>query len=116
MTEDQTSSTEYLRKFTYRPFEGEFQPRWKRVLYLIRFELISSLRKSKFAKVLMIITLVFSFFAVVGAAFLTYVDDEVKRDVLNEAIANYLSLSSSTINSNPEGYFYSLSMGMSQIA
>ena len=113
MTEDQKkpSSTEYLQKFTYRSYDGEFQPRWKRVLYLIRFELISTWRKSKFAKVLMIIILVFSFFSILGAAMVTLGDDVVIRDVLNESIANYLSLSSS-IFSNSDEYFYGLGMGM----
>jgi len=113
MTEDQKkpSSTEYLQKFTYRSYDGEFQPRWKRVLYLIRFELISTWRKSKFAKVLMIIILVFSFFSILGAAMVTLGDDVVIRDVLNASIANYLSLSSS-IFSNSDEYFYGLGMGM----
>ncbi len=113
MTEDQkkSSSTEYLQKFTYRSYNGEFQPRWKRVLYLIRFELISTWRKSKFAKVLMIIILVFGFFAILSAAFLTLADDVVIRDALNESVANYFSLSYS-IFSNSDGYSYSLSMGL----
>lgn len=113
MTEDQinSSSTEYLQKFTYRPYEGEFQPRWKRVLYLINFELIATWRKSNFAKVLMIITTVFSFFAIVGAAFLTFVDEVVIRDALNESIANYFSISAA-IFSNSEGNVYGFFGGL----
>jgi len=114
MTEDQTnsSSTEYLQKFTYRSYDGKFQPRWMRVLYLIRFELISTWRKSKFAKVLMIIILTFSFFAILGAAMLKDIDDDIIiRDALNESVANYLSLSS-FILSNSDGFYYGLGMGM----
>ncbi len=88
-----SSSTEFLQKFTYRPFEGEFEPRWKRVLYLIRFELISTWRKSKFARLLMTITFVFSFFTIIGAVLLTFGNDVVMRDALNESVASYLALS-----------------------
>ena len=112
MTEDQTNSTEYLQKFTYRSYDGKFQPRWMRVLYLIRFELISTWRKSKFAKVLMIIILIFNFFAILGAAMLKDIDDDtIIRDALNESIANYLSLSF-FIFSNSDGLYYGLGMGM----
>ena len=113
MTEDQTNSTEYLQKFTYRSYDGKFQPRWMRVLYLIRFELISTWRKSKFAKVLMIIILTFNFFAILGAAMLKGIDDDIIiRDALNASIASYLAIDSSFILSNSEGLYYGLGMGM----
>ena len=115
MNEDQTNSsstTEYLQKFTYRSYDGKFQHRWMRVFYLIRFELIATWRKSKFAKVLMIIILTFSFFAILGAAMLKDIDDDtIIRDALNESIASYLSLSL-FIFSNSEGNYYGLGMGM----
>ena len=122
MTEDQTnsSSTEYLQKFTYRSYVGKFPPRWMRVLYLIRFELISTWRKSKFGKVLMIIILTFSFFAIIGAATLQLVDEdgeviddnEMIRDALNESIANYLVVGGRFILSNSDGISYDLFMGL----
>ena len=122
MTEDQTnsSSTEYLQKFTYRSYDGKFQHRWMRVFYLIRFELIATWRKSKFAKILLIIVLIFSFFTIIGAATSQLVDEEgeviedneMVRDALNESIANYLSLWS-FILSNSDGFYYGLGMGLS---
>jgi len=115
MTEDQknSSSTDYLQKFTYRSYDGELQPRWKRVLYLIRFELISTWRKSKFAKVLIIIVLMFSFFSILFAAMLPLLGDVVIRDVLNESIANYLALPlTNSIFSNSNGISYSLGLGL----
>jgi len=122
MTDDQTnsSSTEYLQKFTYRPYDGKFQHRWMRVLYLIRFELISTWRKSKFAKILLVIILVFSLFAIIGASRSQIVDeegdaiddDEMVRDALHEAIANYLIVGNSFILSNSDGFTYDLGMGL----
>ena len=120
MTEDQTnsSSTEYLQKFTYRSYDGKFQHRWMRVFYLIRFELIATWRKSKFAKILMIIILTFSLFAIIGAAATSQLvdedgevidDNEMVRDALNESIANYLSLWSFIV-SNSDGFSYDLGM------
>jgi len=122
MTEDQTnsSSTEHLQKFTYRSYDGKFQHRWMRVFYLIRFELIATWRKSKFAKILLIIVLIFSFFAIIGAATSQLVDEdgeviddnEMVRDALNESIANYLSAGFSFILSNSDGFSYGLGMGL----
>ena len=118
MTEEQTnsSSTEYLQKFTYRSYDGKFQPRWMRVLHLIRFELVSTWRKSKFTKVLMIIILVFSFFAIIGATTVRLGDNDGdvtvdKRDALNEAIANHLAIGSAIL-SNSDGISYGLGMGL----
>ncbi|KKN20236.1 hypothetical protein LCGC14_0937690 [marine sediment metagenome] len=88
-----SSSTEFLQKFTYRPFEGKFEPRWKRVLYLMRFELISTWRKSKFARLLMTITFVFSFFTIIITALIPFGNVVAMRDALNESVASYLSLS-----------------------
>ncbi len=106
---DQTDSspTEFLQKFTYRPFEGEFQSRWRRVLHLIRFELISTWRKSKFARLLMTITFVFSFFTIIVTALLTFGNVVAERDALNESVANYLSLSP-FISSSSGGSFISV--------
>ena len=103
---DQTDSspTEFLQKFTYRPFEGEFEPRWKRVLHLIRFELISTWRKSKFARLLMTITFVFSFFTIIVTALLTFGNVVAERDALNESVANYLSLSPFISSSSGGGF------------
>jgi len=121
MTENQTnsSSTEYLQKFTYRSFVGKSSPRWMRVLYLIRFELISTWRKSKFGKVLMIIILTITLFALIGAATTSRLvdmegevidDNEMIRDALNESIANYLVVGSYFILSNSDGILYPLGM------
>ncbi len=118
MTEDQknSNSTEYLQRFTYRAYEGEFQPRWKRVLYLIRFELISTWRKSKFARVLMTLLIVFNFFSIViGSLVLTFADDVMIRDGLNALIANYLSLpiSFTLLSNSNENYMGSgITMGL----
>ena len=121
MTEDKidSSSTDYLQKFTYRSYEGKFQPRWMRILHLIRFELVSTWRKSKFAKVIMVIILVFCLFGVIGAATARLLDEEgeviddkkVIRNALNEAIANYLSMDF-FILSNSEGFYYGLGVTM----
>ncbi|MFX1257680.1 MAG: ABC transporter permease subunit [Promethearchaeota archaeon] len=115
-----SNSTEYLQKFTYRSYDGKFQPRWMRILHLIRFELISTWRKSKFAKVLIVIVLVFSLFAIIGASTVKLLDEEgeviddekVIRDALNEAIANHLAMNS-LILSNSDGISYGLGMGLS---
>ena len=121
MTEDQTNanSTDYLQKFTYRLYDGKFQPRFMRVLYLIRFELVSTWRKSKFAKVLMIVVLIFSFFSILGAATLKSIesDDEkvVVRDALNESIASYFAIDISFILSNSDGIMYGLGMGLGML-
>lgn len=123
MTEDQTNSnsTDYLQKFTYRLYDGKFQPRWMRVLYLIRFELISTWRKSKFAKFLMVIILVFSFFSILGAARLKEIEPEdgegkvIVRDALNEAIASYFALNLSFILSNSDGISYGLGRGLAML-
>jgi ABC-type transport system involved in multi-copper enzyme maturation permease subunit len=123
MTEDKanTKSTEYLQKFTYRLYDGKFQPRWMRVLYLIRFELISTWRKSKFAKYLMIIVLMFSFFSILGAALLRDIETdegegkEVLRDALNEAIASYFAIDLSFILSNSDGISYGLGRGLGML-
>ena len=121
MKEEQTNSnsTDYLQKFTYRLYDGKYQPRWMRVLYLIRFELISTWRKSKFAKVMMTIVLVFSFFSILGAATLKSieVDNEkvVVRDALNESIASYLALNLSFILSNSDGISYGLGRGLGML-
>ncbi len=123
MTEDQmnANSTDYLQKFTYRLYDGKFQPRWMRVLYLIRFELISTWRKSKFAKYLMIIILVFSFFSILGAAMLKDIEpDEGEgkvsvRDALNESIASYFAFNLSFILSNSDGISYGLGRGLAML-
>ncbi len=121
MTENQTNanSTDYLQKFTYRLYDGKFQPRFMRVLYLIRFELVSTWRKSKFAKVLMIVVLIFSFFSILGAATLKSIesDDEkvVVRDALNESIASYFAIDISFILSNSDGIMYGLGMGLGML-
>lgn len=123
MTEDQKdpNSTDYLQKFTYRLYYGKFQPRWMRVLYLIRFELISTWRKSKFAKVLMIIILVFSFFSILGAAMLKSIETDegkgkvVVRDALNESIASYFAINLSFIISNSDGISYGLGRGLGML-
>ncbi|MFX1395274.1 MAG: hypothetical protein ACFFAH_17165, partial [Promethearchaeota archaeon] len=85
--------------------------------HLIRFELISTWRKSKFAKVLIVIVLVFSFFAIIGATTVRLIDEEgevindekVIRNALNEAIAKHLSINS-IILSNSDGISYGLGM------
>ena len=123
MTEDQKdpNSTDYLQKFTYRLYHGKFQPRWMRVLYLIRFELISTWRKSKFAKFLMTIVLVFSFFSILGAATLRSIETDegegkvVVRDALNESIASYFSINLSFILSNSDGISYGLGRGLGML-
>ncbi|MFX1442769.1 MAG: hypothetical protein ACFFHV_05090 [Promethearchaeota archaeon] len=123
MTEDQNDpiSPDYLQKFTYRLYDGKFQPRWMRVLYLIRFELISTWRKSKFAKYLMVVILVFSFFSILGAARLRSIEIEdgegkvVVRDALNESIASYFAINLSFILSNPDGITYGLGRGLGML-
>ncbi|MFW9987436.1 MAG: hypothetical protein ACFFC3_02155 [Candidatus Odinarchaeota archaeon] len=116
MTEEKINSTEYLQKFTYRPYEGEFQPRWKRVLYLIRFELISTWRKSKFAKFLMVLLVIFNFFAIViGTLLLTVGDNSMIRDGLNAFIANYMALpfdQAISSNSSPDFLGFEINLGL----
>ncbi|MFX0072090.1 MAG: hypothetical protein ACFFAO_13460 [Candidatus Hermodarchaeota archaeon] len=117
MSENQknSNSTEYLQKFTYRSYDGKFQPRWMRVLYLIRFELISTWRKSKFAKGLMIVVLVFNLFTITYAATLNleFITGQkfVVRDALNESIARYLAMDGSAILPDPNGISYGLGTG-----
>ena len=121
MTEDQLNSslTEYLQKFTYRSYYGKSSPRFMRVLYLIRFELISTWRKSKFGKVLMILILTITLFALISAARTFHLvdaegevidDNEMIRDALNASIANYLVVGGSFILSNSDGILYPLGM------
>lgn len=121
MTEEKlnSDSTEYLQKFTYRSYVGKSSPRFMRILYLIRFELIATWRKSKFGKILMIIILTIVLFALIGAARTFHLvdaegevinDNEMIRDALNESIANYLIVGGSFILSNSDGFLYPLGM------
>ena len=115
MSENQnnSSSTDYLQKFSYRPFEGELEPRWKRVLHLIRFEVVSTWMKSKFAKVLIIIILSLNFMNIIIISTVLVASglgDELIRDSLNGFISNYLSLGDGFILSNPEGIWMGVSM------
>jgi ABC-type transport system involved in multi-copper enzyme maturation permease subunit len=90
-----------------------------RILYLIRFELISTWRKSKFGKILMIMILTITLFALIGAATTFRLvdedgdvinDKEMIRDALNESIANYLVVGGSFILSNSDGILYPLGL------
>jgi len=111
MTEDQkiSSSTDYLQKFSYRLYEGKIEPRWKRVLNLILFEVISTWRKSIFAKILIIIIFVINFLVLLNVAqqarILVYdaITEEMFRDGLRSTVAGYLSWRRSIILSNPRG-------------
>ena len=70
MTEDQkiSSSTDYLQKFGYRLYEGKVGPRWKRVLNLVLFEILSTWRKSTFAKIMIIIIFTINFLVLLSVA------------------------------------------------
>ncbi len=112
MSKDQsdTVSTDYLQKFSYRPYEGDLEPRWKRVLHLIKFEVVSTWKKSKFAKALIVIIIVLNFIAILAAPALAALgDEELMHDALNEFVSNYLSIGDFFILSNADG----ISLGMS---
>lgn len=113
MTEDQneTNSTDYLQKFSYRSYEGKIDPRWKRVLNLMVFEFISTWRKSIFAKILIIIIFSIYLFALISIALRadffkqTGLTENIFRDGLNSNIAGYLGMSYGlVVLSTPEGY------------
>jgi len=127
MTEDQkiSSSTDYLQEFGYRLYEGKIEPRWKRILNLILFEIMSIWRKSIFVKILMIIILAINFLVLLSVAqqaeqaYSSYggggaggMTDEMFRDGLNSTIAGYLSMGTSIILSNPAGSSSSSDIGI----
>lgn len=117
---DSSSSTDYLKKFSYRSFEGELEPRWKRILHLILFEVAQTWRKSKFAKLLIIIILTINIFTIVIISELWGfgLSDEFIRDSLNGFISNYLSFGDgfilSTTEVGPLGF--SMNLGVLLIA
>ena len=39
-------SSDYVEKFGYRKYKGTSEPRWKKVIQLMRFELFSTWRSS----------------------------------------------------------------------
>ncbi len=111
MTEEQkiTNSTDFLQKFGYRLYEGKIEPRWKRVLNLIHFELISTWRKSTFAKIMIIIIFTINFVMFLNAANMarytieTELTEEMFREGLRSTVAGYLSMSKPIIISSPDG-------------
>ncbi len=115
MTEEQiiSNSTDYLQKFSYRSFEGELEPRWKRILYLIRFEVTSTWRKSKFGKILMIMILMLNFLTIMLASGIAELGDGgFMRDALNGFIASYLSLGETFILSSSEGTSFNINVNI----
>ncbi|OLS27204.1 MAG: hypothetical protein HeimC2_13140 [Candidatus Heimdallarchaeota archaeon LC_2] len=102
--------TEYLEKFGYREYQGIRTSRLKRVLSIIEFEVKSTWSRSTFGKVLLVILMVFNFFAILAASFTgnqssgypggarAYYDD-----ALNNFIATYIGfLDSGYITAGPD--------------
>ena len=98
-----SNGTDYLKKFSYRKYEGDFDPRWKRVLQIIRFEVVSTWQRSTFAKVLIILTAFTSLIGVIFSVSMTSnASDEIIHDSLHLFIANYLALFGSTVVAGPQ--------------
>ena len=113
--QDNSSSTDYLQKFSYRSFEGELESRWKRVLHLILFEVAQTWRKSKFAKLLITMILTINFFTIVmiSTSIAGFgISDELIRDFLNGFISNYLSFGDNYIFSTTERISLGISMNL----
>ncbi|MBD3253935.1 MAG: hypothetical protein GF383_02530 [Candidatus Lokiarchaeota archaeon] len=117
---ENNNSTDYLQKFSYRKFEGSLEPRWMRVLHLIRFELVSTWKRSRFGKILIIIILVLNFAGIVGIASVaaSIVDKELMRAMLNGFIASYLSWGDNFIlpSTEEESLNFSMNLGILLIA
>lgn len=61
---------EYVEKFSYRAYDGNREPRWKRIWSLAWFELVSTWHKSTVGKVLLVIILVLNLLVItITAAF-----------------------------------------------
>ncbi len=120
MTEEQkiSSSTDYLQKFGYRLYEGKIEPRWKRVLSLMLFEIVSTWRKSTFAKIVIIVIFTINFLVLLSVAqqarfaIEDILTDEMFTDGLRSTIASYLSMPNSIILSNPDGASYPSDLGV----
>jgi len=120
MTEDQkiSNSTDYLQKFGYRLYEGKIEPRWKRVLNLMLFEIISTWRKSTFGKIMILIIFVINFATLLSVAqvskylYQASVGEDTFRSGLYGTIAGYLSMPNSIIISNPDGFIYPSDLGV----
>jgi len=120
MTEDQktANSTDYLQKFGYRVYDGKIEPRWKRVLNLMLFEITSTWRKSTFGKIMIIIIFVINFVALLNVApmsrtlRLLNVGEDEFRNGLRGTVAGYLSMPNPIIISNPDGFLFSSDLGI----
>jgi len=120
MTEDQktVNSTDYLQKFGYRVYNGKIEPRWKRVLNLMLFEITSTWRKSTFGKIMIIIIFVINFASLLSVATSSRTLHQAKvgehtfRDGLHGTVAGYLSMPNSIIISNPDGFIFASDLGI----
>ncbi len=100
-------STEFLRKFGYRRYEGSVTGRKSRIFSLVIFEVKSTWHRSTFGKVLLIILMVINFITLtvtVGSSQQIITDLEgqqkkVIRDALNRFVANYISFRGDYIRS-----------------
>lgn len=92
-TETQTETTAYLNKFSYRSYEGNFEPRWKRILQIIYFEVTASWHRSTLGKVLIVLTLFTNFIGVILVSTITAMGPpEAVQDALRQFVADYMNL------------------------
>lgn len=59
---NETNQTEYVQKFSYRKYKGNFEPRWKRIWNIALFEAKSSWNRSTVGKVLLVILITLNAF------------------------------------------------------
>lgn len=114
-TQEVTEVTDFLRKFSYRGYEGEMEARWKRILHIIKFEVVSTWHRSRLGKVLIVMTLITNFIGVIAAVSINAgADESTYRDALNGFIAEYFNLGDNIIKSSsvPTMLDFSMNVGI----
>ncbi|MHA2362838.1 MAG: hypothetical protein ACXAC7_02690 [Candidatus Hodarchaeales archaeon] len=116
------TNTEYVERFSYRKYSGEVEPRWKRILSLARFEMISTWHKSTWGKVLLIILVIINvFIAFISLSVLSFalqnVSGQEKQEMittqLSTLVGEYFSIGSSvtTRTSFEDGAYFNIQLG-----
>ena len=108
-------SETYLEKFGYREYKGTIDSRWRRIISLIRFEVVSTWTRSTFGKVLLIFLVGMNLITImILASFNELINNpEIQRDILNSHIAKYLNFGPDTISSGIHDEFsFSMPLGI----
>jgi len=113
-------SDTYLEKFGYRSYKGPIDSRRRRIISLIRFEVVSTWSRSTFGKVLLIFLVGMNLITVMILASISEAmdySDEQQRDILNSFIAGYLQFGDGTITAGTSDTFsFSMPLGIFIIA